>query len=144
MVVPEAGCPIHDICKHQFIEGNLNCVLCGKTIITTTGCVGPGTTQPTAKLRVTHIVVNKWEDRLKLATTITNSFEGQCQMEMFSVGFVKQFISDLRKHDMEELIKMLPESEHSLSHIYCEEMREQGFQGCKVKVKQLIKEYYAK
>ena len=55
-----------------------------------------------------------------------------------------QFISDLRKKDEEELIKMLPESEHSLSHIYCEEMREQGFQGCKVKVKQLIKDYYAK
>ena len=83
---------------------------------------------------------NNWRDRFDDKFGVEETTEYYQEM----ARRIKQFISDLRKHDMEELIKMLPESEHSLSHIYCEEMREQGFQGCKVKVKQLIKEYYAK
>ena len=83
---------------------------------------------------------NNWRDRFDDKFGVEETTEYYQEM----ARRIKQFISDLRKHDMEELIKMLPESEHSLSHIYCEEMREQGFQGCKVKVKQLIKDYYAK
>jgi hypothetical protein len=43
---------------------------------------------------------------LKLATIITNSFEGQCQMEMFNVGFVKQLISNILKEKTEEILKV--------------------------------------
>jgi hypothetical protein len=96
----------HDACEHQFIEGNLNCVLCGHTIITTTGNVGPGTTQPTAKIKVKNNMGETWLDRLRLSTIITNNFDSQEQMEMFNVGFIEKFISNLLKEKTDEILKI--------------------------------------
>jgi len=98
-------------------------------------CIGQSTNMPLSNKKPQW--VENWNNFRK-EWAILN----QGGLEEEHNAMIKQFISDLRQADKEALIKMLPESEHSLSHIYCEEMREQGFQGCKTKVKQLIKDYY--
>lgn len=73
----------------------------------------------------------KWEEEYdKLADYADNYV---CFIE------IKQFITDLRKKDKEELIKMLPVQDSSEKY---DSFYGEGFNNCLNQVKQLIKEYY--
>lgn len=77
--------------------------------------------------------------------TIINLFNKQVLSDYEVKLGIKDVIKRLRKHDEEELIKMLPEYkeiEYCLNLESCQKAF--GFNDCRRKVKQLIEDYYNK
>lgn len=87
--------------------------------------------------------LERWEEFLEKYRWMYSVFyidknrEQQNEYERFEKR-LKQFISDIRKHDMEELIKMLPKADN----LYYE--NGQFLSSYKKEVEQLIKDYYVK